>query len=378
MSKIERHYNDLKKELQDGRVLVIYGPRRVGKTTLVQGFLDNLKTEKILRTTGEDLATIEALSSQSIEKLKDFAGSYEYIFIDEAQMIPKVGLGLKMLIDALPDCKIIATGSSSFDLTYKLGEPLTGRQNKLILFPIAVSELIATFGEHQVKNDLSDFLTFGMYPEIRSIDGRNDKIARLKELVEAYLLRDVLQFAEVRNQLAVRRLLTALAYQIGSTVSLNELATVVQVDVKTVQRYLDLLEQSFVIYALGGYSRNLRSEMVQKRKYYFYDVGVRNALIGDFNDPFVRGDIGGLFENFVVIERLKQRKYGELFYANDYFWKNESNQEVDLVEDYDGALHGIEIKWNPKARVAPNRLAKVYPRASMEVVNRDNVVDFLV
>jgi predicted AAA+ superfamily ATPase len=376
---IKRKWDDLSSVMSTGQVMVIYGPRRVGKTTLVEEYLKRLGTEaSILRTTGEDSATIEALGSQSIKKLKDFAGTYEYLFIDEAQAVPKVGLGLKMLIDALPDRKIIATGSSSFDLGNKLGEPLTGRQRRLTLFPIALGELLDTFGRHEVKSDLMDYLVFGMYPEVRSIDGRDNKIIRLKSLVESYLLKDILQFGDIKNPLAIRRLLTHLAYQVGSLVSLNELASNLQIDIKTVQRYLDLLEQSFVIYPLGGYRRNLRSEMIQKRKYYFFDVGIRNALIGDFNDPLVRGDSGGLFENFVVIERLKYRTYGSLFYANDYFWRDQSGPEIDLIEDYDGRLHGCEIKWNPKAKAKlPAKFAEHYPNSEFTVINRDNLLDHL-
>jgi predicted AAA+ superfamily ATPase len=379
-SYIKRKWDDLSAVMFAGQVTVIYGPRRVGKTTLVEEYLKRLDTGvSILRTTGEDSATIEALSSQSIEKLKDFAGTYEYLFIDEAQAIPKVGLGLKMLIDMLPNRKIIATGSSSFDLGNKLGEPLTGRQRRLTLFPTALGELIDTFGRHEVKNDLMDYLVFGMYPEIRSIDGRDNKIIYLKSLVESYLLKDILQFGDIKNPLAIRRLLTHLAYQIGSLVSLNELASNLQIDVKTVQRYLDLLEQSFVIYPLGGYRRNLRSEMIQKRKYYFYDVGIRNALIGDFNDPLVRGDIGGLFENFVIIERLKYRTYGSLFYANDYLWRDQSGPEIDLIEDYDGTLHGFEIKWNPTAKAKlPTKFSNHYQNSEFAVITRDNLLDYLV
>jgi predicted AAA+ superfamily ATPase len=375
---IKRRYDDLSKQIKRDKITVIYGPRQVGKTTLVNRYLDSRAGKSILKTTGEDRVTIDALSSQSVEKLKDFAGTYDYIFIDEAQAIPGVGLGLKMLIDTAPKSKIIVTGSSSFDLTYKLGEPLTGRQNKLILYPISIGELEKTYGRQAVKNDLADYLTFGMYPEIRATDGRNNKIRQLNTLVESYLLRDVLQIADVKNPLAVRRLLVALAYQIGSLVSLNELASTVQIDVKTVQRYLDILAQSFVIYPLGGYSRNLRSEMVQKRKYYFYDVGIRNAVIGDFNDPMIRGDIGGLFENFVVMERVKYRAYGELFYANDYFWRSDSEQEIDLIEDYDGILHGYEIKWSPTAKVKkPTAFVKNYPNGTIEFVNRDNLSKFV-
>ncbi|MDR2524189.1 MAG: ATP-binding protein [Candidatus Nomurabacteria bacterium] len=376
---IKRRYDNLEKHIIHGKITVIYGPRQIGKTTLVDNYLDGLKNRQIYRTTGEDRTTIEALSSQSVEKLKDFAGTYDYIFVDEAQAIPGVGLGLKMLIDALPDKKIIVTGSSSFDLTYKLGEPLTGRQNKLILYPVSLGELEKTFGRNAVKGDLADYLTFGMYPEIRAIDGRNNKIRRLDSLVESYLLRDILQIVAVKNPLAIRRLLTALAYQIGSLVSLNELASIVQIDVKTVQRYIDLLTQSFVIYPLGGYSRNLRNEMVQKRKYYFYDVGIRNAIIGDFNDPMIRGDIGGLFENFVVMERAKYRAYGELFYANDFFWRNDVGQEIDLVEDHDGVLHGLEIKWNPNAKFkTPTIFTENYPNSTIDLITRDNLLKFLV
>jgi predicted AAA+ superfamily ATPase len=378
-SYIKRKWDDLSAVMSAGRVTVIYGSRQVGKTTLVEEYLKRLGTGvPILRTTGEDSATIEALSSQSIEKLKDFAGTYEYLFIDEAQAVPKVGLGLKMLVDMLPDRKIIATGSSSFDLGNKLGEPLTGRQRRLTLFPIALGELIDTCGRHKVKQGLPDYLVFGMYPEIRSIDGRDNKIGYLKSLVESYLLKDILQFGDVKNPLVIRRLLTHLAYQVGSLVSLNELASNLQIDVKTVQRYLDLLEQGFVIYPLGGYRRNLRSEMTQKRKYYFYDVGIRNALIGDFNDPSVRGDIGGLFENFVIIERLKYRAYGSLFYANDYFWRDQSGPEIDLVEDYDGILHGFEIKWNPAAKAKlPTKFSEHYPNNEFSAITRDNLLDYL-
>ncbi|GHU63132.1 ATPase [Spirochaetia bacterium] len=373
-----RHYGDLRPLMLPKRVLVLYGPRRVGKTTLVDRYLDSMGANThILRASGDNLSELTLLSSQESRHLLDWASGYDTIFIDEAQRIPNIGLGLKILIDTRPELTIIATGSASFDLAGKLGEPLTGRQVPVTLYPLSLGELRNTMNDFEIRRNLDDFLIFGMYPEIRTAASGDQKRTILNELVNAYLLKDVLELERIKKPKTLINLLSLIALQTGSEVSLNELSNKLGVDMKTVARYLDLLEQCFVLYNLRGFSRNLRNEVIKKSKYYFYDTGVRNAVIQNYNPLAIRNDTGALWENFMVIERLKRRSYSGL-YARDYFWRTWEQQEIDLLEDYDGRLHAYEFKWSPKkAAKIPAVFKEAYPDSDYAAVTPENFLEWV-
>jgi predicted AAA+ superfamily ATPase len=373
-----RAYEDLRNVMLPKRVTVFHGPRRVGKTTLINRFLYSLgPSSRIRRATGDNLSEIALLSSQEARLLLDWASGYDTVFIDEAQRIPNIGLSLKILIDARPELTIIATGSSSFDLAGKLGEPLTGRQLPIKLYPLSVGELRRTLNDFEIKQNLEDLLIFGMYPEVRTAASTAQKRIILNELIDGYALKDILELERIKKPRTLSNLLSLIALQVGSEVSLNELSGKLMIDMKTVERYLDLLEKSFVLYNLRGFSRNLRSEVTRKSKYYFYDTGVRNAVIQNYNPLTLRNDAGALWENFMVMERLKARSYGGLF-AHDYFWRTWEQKEIDLLEDYGGRLHAIEFKWSPKkAAKIPAVFKEAYPDSSFDVVSPDNFLEWV-
>lgn len=372
-----RDYEPLETHLQPGKVLVVYGPRRVGKTTLLQNYL-NQTGFKYKLDSGDNLQTQQLLSSKDFRQILPYVEGYELLAIDEAQNIPNIGMGLKILVDQLPGLRVIVTGSSSFELAGQVGEPLTGRKRTLTLFPLAQSELLSACNRHELREKLADFLIFGTYPEVVQAASRQSRIETLTEIANSYLLKDILAFDRVKNSRTLLDLLKLLAFQVGHQVSLGELGTQVHVDVKTIQRYLDLLEKSFVITRLGGFSRNLRQEVTSKAKYFFLDNGIRNAVIAQFNGLDQRNDIGVLWENFMVVERLKHRTYSGL-YANVYFWRTYDQQEVDLVEERDGRLFGYEFKWSQtKPSSAPKKWAETYPEASFSVIHPDNYQDLVL
>jgi hypothetical protein len=372
----DRIYKNLEEEFRKNRVLILYGPRRTGKTTLLTNYLKQCGKNYRLET-GENIRVREILESMDISVLKEFAEEYDIVAIDEAQLIPEIGNALKLLIDQVPDTKFIATGSSSFELTQKLGEPLTGRKRTLLLYPLSQKELKATFTRSELKEKLEEFLLFGTYPEVLSARTKGEKIEIVRELADSYLLKDVLALDKIRSSKTLVHLLKLLAFQIGSQVSLNELAGQLSVDVKTVGRYLDLLEKSFVIKKISGFSRNLRNEIANKAKYFFIDNGVRNAVISQFNQLNERDDQGMLFENFLVSERIKKLTY-ESFYGNIYFWRTYDGQEIDLVEEKDGQINGYEMKWGSKTPKIPKDWLTYYPKAGFEVITRENYLDFLL
>jgi len=372
---IKRYYN-LKKLIKPSKVLVIYGPRRVGKTTLLNSFLSETKLKYKLDS-GDNIKVQQILSSQDFSQIKEYADGYELIAIDEAQQIPNIGMALKILVDQLPKLRIIATGSSSFDLSQKIGEPLTGRKKTLILFPLSQSELLDIYNKFELKEKLEDFLIFGSYPEIITAKTRKEKMDLLNELFSSYLLKDVFSLERIRGSKQLIDLLKLIAFQLGNEVSLNELAKQVRLDVKTVARYLDILEKAFVLKRIGGFSRNLRKEISSKAKYYFYDNGVRNAIISQFNSLTNRDDIGPLFENFVVMERMKDNAYQKRF-GSSYFWRTYDGQEIDLIEERSGKLYGFEIKWSPKAKTKiPKDWLKKGEDAEYKVINNKNYLDFI-
>lgn len=361
--------------LKKGKVSILYGPRRVGKTELIKKLISTQK-DNVYSGTGDDLELREILSSQRLSRIKSLFGSYKVLFIDEAQRIPDVGFALKLLVDNFSEMIIIATGSSSFDLSNQLGEPLTGRNITHILFPVSVFELYQQFGGMQILDMLEDLIIFGGYPETLKMELHKEKSEYLLSLRDSYLFKDILELENIRNPSKLTDLLKLLAFQIGQEVSLNELANNVGIAKQSVGRYLDLLEKSFIIKKVGGFSRNLRKEVVKTNRYYFWDNGIRNALINNFNPLDQRNDKGMLWENFLFIERLKTKKYKRIF-SNDYFWRTYDQQEIDLVEERDGNLFGYEFKLSPRKTKAPKTWTKTYPKAEFQVVSKDNFLEFL-
>lgn len=372
-----RAYEPLEAYLKPNKALVLYGPRRVGKTTLLQNYLKSTPYKYKLDS-GDNLRVQQILSSQDFDQILGYAEGYELIAIDEAQNIPNVGMALKIIVDQIPGIRVFVTGSSSFELSGQVGEPLTGRKTTLTLYPLAQMELLSAYNRFELRESLARFLIFGSYPEVVQAATRQERIEILLEIAHSYLLKDILVFDRIRSARTLLDLLKLLAFQVGSEVSHSELGAQLGVDVKTIQRYLDLLEKTFVLYRLNGFSRNLRQEVTRKAKYYFVDNGIRNALIAQFNDFDQRNDQGALWENFMVMERLKYRQYRSI-YGNAYFWRTYQGQEVDLVEERDGDLHGFEFKFNPKARVSlPSSWRKTYPDASFQAVTPDNYQNFVL
>ncbi|OGH10651.1 MAG: hypothetical protein A2857_01860 [Candidatus Levybacteria bacterium RIFCSPHIGHO2_01_FULL_36_15] len=375
---LPRYYSNFEKYIQPGKALIIYGPRRVGKTTLVNQFLSKT-TWKYKLDSGDNIRVQQILGSQDFSQILPYVEGYDLLVIDEAQNIPNIGMGLKILVDQVPSLRTIATGSSSFELSGQIGEPLTGRKQTLCLYPIAQLELLSSkYNEFEIKEKLSGFLIFGSYPEVLLEKLLDKKIQVLEELVNSYLLKDILTLENVKSSKTLLSILRLLAFQVGSQVSLNEIANAVNIDVKTVQRYLDLLEKAFVIKSVTGFSRNLRSEITSKAKYYFLDNGIRNGLILQFNPLDLRADIGQLWENFIFTERLKYRSYKNL-YANTYFWRTYNQQEIDIIEEREGKIFAYECKWSEKRKTtAPKEWKTSYPDASFSVITPKNYLEFIV
>ncbi len=359
-----------------GKVIVLYGPRQVGKTTLVRALESSLR----MRTrfvNADEIIYREALGSQNRQRLDELLGDAELFIIDEAQRVPDIGLNLKILIDAHPECTILATGSASFDLANKISEPLTGRKLTFNLYPVSYNEVSQAFGRLESRRDLERWLIWGGYPAIVTTAQPEMRGKLLGELVGAYLYRDILEMDSVRRADKIVDLLRLLAFQIGQEVSLAELAASLAVNRTTVERYLDLLEKVFVIYRVGGFSRNLRKEVTKNSRYYFYDNGVRNSLINNFNSLALRNDVGQLWENYLMIERRKANAYRGRA-ANAYFWRTYDQKEIDLIEERNGKLYGYEFKWRGKMLKASQRdFLDAYPRSEVITVNPDDFDEFL-
>ena len=353
------------------RALVIYGPRRVGKTTLLKSYLSAQKDKKILYVVGDDFRIRELFTKEVRDELLDFARPYDIVAIDEAQQVPSIGLGAKMIIDAFPEKQLILTGSSSFDLSSKIGEPLTGRHFTLTLLPIAQREISGS--RFEIKNNLNNFLIYGAYPEVLSAETKDEKTRILNELVSSYLYKDILALDKIKSPDLLRDITRCLAFQVGNEVSLNEIANTVKSDVKTVGRYIDVLEKMFVIKKIRGFSRNLRNEISKKAKYYFLDNGIRNAVIGQFGEIEERNDIGALWENFVFMELYKKSVIGE---SQDqyYFWRTHTGKEIDIIREREGKLTAIECKWSSAAK-EPSLWRETYPESAFLAINRENYLD---
>jgi len=373
---IPRHYDELERFLEPGKVLVIYGPRQVGKTTLIRQYLKKAPWRARVET-GEDVRLQELFAIGRIDRLLEFVTGFELLVIDEAQKVAGIGAGLKMIVDASPGLRVIATGSSSFELAGQVGEPLTGRKRTLTLYPVAQLELAKLYNRHDLRERLEESILFGGYPEVVSAASRVEKTRILHELTSSYLLKDVLALENIRNSRTIFDLLRLIALQIGAEVSLSELGTQIGVNYKTVDRYLDVLEKSFILYRLQGMGNNPRTDLRKKNKYYFFDTGIRNALLSNLNPLELRSDTGALWENFLCIERMKRQSYREQ-YANFRFWRNTAQQEVDLVEERDGKLAGYEFKWGTRGARPPKAWIGTVPDATFTVVDRENYLDFVL
>lgn len=373
---LKRAYEPLDHYLKPNKALVVYGPRRVGKTTLLQNFLKQTKLKYKLDS-GDNIRIQQLFSSSDLKKILAYAEGYELIAIDEAQNIPDIGKALKIVVDQIPGIKVIATGSSSFELAGQVGEPLTGRKKTLILYPMSQYELAFNYNKFELTDKLEEFLIFGLYPEVVKSEKRIEKIDVITEIADSYLLKDILSFERVKSSRLILDLLKLLSFQVGNEVSFSELATILGADVKTIQRYIDLLEKAFVIIKLSGFSRNLRNEITNKNKYYFLDNGIRNAVIAQFNDLEQRNDIGALWENFIFNERLKYRSYLPI-YSNYYFWRTYEGYEIDLVEEREGKLFGFEFKWSKLKKTKPPKNWKItYPESEFKIIHKDNYHEFV-
>ena len=368
----------IRQAITPGKVLVLYGPRQVGKTTLVQDLLLTLPLRSKY-INADELMYREALASQNRQRLGEVLGESELLVIDEAQRVPEIGLNLKILVDNFPTARIIATGSASFELASKISEPLTGRKLTFNLYPVSYAEIRQTLGVLETRSQLERWLIWGGYPAVVTTEDPILRSRILDELVGSYLYRDILSMDGVRKSAKIVDLLRLLAYQVGQEVSMAELSSSLAINHQTVVRYLDLLEKVFVIFRVGGFSRNLRKEITKNARYYFYDNGVRNSLIRNFNNLELRNDVGQLWENFLIVERLKANLHAGRS-VNSYFWRTYDQKEIDCVEEYGGGLHGYEFKWQERElRTATRReFLETYPGSQLSVIHRENFEGFII
>jgi uncharacterized protein len=330
--------------LNGGKVIVLLGPRQVGKTTLINKILDNSET---LILDGDDIVVRNTLKNINTEELKILIGNYKNVFIDESQRIENIGLAAKIIVDKLKGVQLFLSGSSSFDINEKIKEPLTGREWTFELYPISYKEWENHFGLLHAKQGLDNRLIYGYYPDI--INHPEDQAELLKELAESYLFKDILSYANIRNSGAILKLTQALAYQVGSEISYNEISRLIGIDAKTVVNYIDILEKSYVVFRLNSFSKNERNEIKKGVKIYFYDNGVRNSIINSFQNISNRNDVGPLWENFLISERIKQLSY-EKKSIKSYFWRTTQHQEIDYIEVIDDQYFAYEFKWNPSKK----------------------------
>lgn len=371
---IERElFETIQKNLFKHKVILLFGARQTGKTTLLKKLIG--KKESVLWLNGDESDVRLMLQNQSSTSLKALIGNHKTVIIDEAQRIDEIGLTIKLVHDNYPDIKIIATGSSAFELRNKTNEPLTGRKLEYKLYPFSTKELINYHGILNESRLLQHRLIYGYYPDI--VNNQGEEIDLLKNLADSYLFKDILMLDGIKKPEKLMKLLQALALQVGSQVSYNELGGLVGLDSKTIERYIDLLEQSFVIFKLNSFSRNLRNELKFSRKIYFYDNGIRNAVINHFLPIPIRQDVGALWENYLIAERMKRNNYDKK-YSNTYFWRTKAQQEIDYLEENNGNLSAYEFKWNHKKN---HKITKTftanYPEAEIHIITPDNYLDFV-
>lgn len=367
--------NLILKKLQPNKVVILYGARRVGKTMLVKEILANVN-EPILRLNGDDIHVHDKLSIRSIENYKQILGTYKLLYIDEAQKIPEIGLKLKLMIDEIEGLRIIISGSSSFDIHKNAGEPLTGRKYTFTLYTLSENEYTQIENNMNKMDKVRERLVFGNYPELLHLPDRQDKVDYLNEMISSYLLKDILVYEHIKNSQKIFNLLRLIAFQIGGEVSLQELGIQLGISKNTVEKYLDLLSKVFILNKVEGFSRNLRKEITKNSRWYFLDNGIRNAIIANFNPLQARNDIGALWENYMISERLKYQEYRRIS-SNNYFWRTYEQQEIDWVEERDGSLFGYEFKWKEEKVKIPTQWKSAYPDASFELININNFSEWL-
>lgn len=357
-------------KINGGKAIVVIGARQVGKTTLLK---EILKDKDYLFLDADDPSIRNLLQSPTTEQIRTFLGDYNYVFIDEAQRVPGIGLTLKIITDQFKKVQLFVSGSSSFELGNELNEPLTGRKWEYELFPVSWEEYENNIGFIKSEQQLENRLLYGLYPEV--INNQGNERETLKNLVNSYLYRDILAFSDIRKPEVLEKLLQALALQLGSEVNYNELSGLIGINKTTVQKYIEILEKGYVVFRLNSFSRNLRNEIKQNRKIYFYDNGIRNMIIGNFSQLDLRVDKGALWENFLVSERRKQNLYKDTF-AKMYFWRTKQQQEIDFVEECNGKIVGFEFKWHNKKIKFPQNFIEAY-HADLQIVNRDNFRGFV-
>jgi uncharacterized protein len=362
-------------DLKPGHVTALFGARRTGKTMIMESIRDQLDGKRVLLLNGEDYDVAAILSSQRQEVLKSLVAGYDFLFIDEAQSIQGIGKNLKLLVDTQRETGVFVTGSASFDLRSQIGEPLTGRSRFFHLYPLSISEVSGGFAEAAQKLPL--LLVYGAYPQVYQEENLIQKRAVLEGIKNGYLLKDVLQLSNIKDGQFVMNLLRLLAFQVGNDISYQEMARNLGSTVKTIQRYLDILEKTYIIFRLYGFSRNLRKEISKSPRVYFWDNGIRNAIISNLNPLETREDTGKLWENFCISERIKRQTYGEK-YSSFFFWRTYDQQEIDLIEETAAQLHAYEFKWGNREVSPPKAFAENYPEASFQTITRLNFSRFLL
>ena len=369
--KIEDKIYDV---LNQKKAVILKGARQTGKTTFLHQLFD--KKNDVLWLSGDEADVQSVLDNITSARWRAIIGQNKTLIIDEAQYIENIGIKLKLITDQLPNIRLIATGSSSFDLANKINEPLTGRKREMMLFPLSLAEMSNHHGLLDERRLLSHRMVFGCYPEVVSNFGKEKDI--LKELINSYLYKDILKWERIRKPDKIVKLLQALAFQVGQLVSYNELGQICGIDSKTIEQYIVLLEQTYIIFRLCAFSRNLRNELKNSRKIYFCDNGLRNALISNFNPVELRNDVGVLWENFMISERIKKLNYDDLW-VNNWFLRTQQQQEIDYIEEGDGKISAFEFKWNPEAKAKKVKsFLEAYPNSSLKVIHRNNYEDFLL
>lgn len=367
--------SSLKKRLFKGKALLLFGARQTGKSTLAESLLAGYGLD-VLTINGDDADVREVLSNTTAARLRTIIGSKRIILIDEAQRIENIGLTLKLITDQIKDVQVIATGSSSFELSGHVSEPLTGRKYEFMLYPLSFGEMVKHHGLLEEKRQLEHRMIYGYYPEIVTHPGEEKE--RLKLLASSYLYKDLLVLEQIKKPALLEKLLNALALQIGNEVSYTEIGQLIGSDRKTVEKYIDLLEKAFVIFQLPAFSKNVRNEIKKGKKVYFYDCGIRNAIINNFKPLSTRTDIGALWENFMIAERMKYLHYTENE-TKHYFWRTFQQQEIDLIEETDDGLSAIELKWNKNAKAKiPHTFINNYPGSKAVIITPQNMEEFVL
>ena len=378
METVKRILQDkISNRIAPGKAVLIFGARRVGKTVMMRQIVDGYPGRTMMLN-GEDYDTLALLENRTMANYRHVLEGIDLLAIDEAQNIPQIGSILKLIVDELPGVSVLASGSSSFDLLNKTGEPLVGRSTQFVLTPFSQREIAQTETALETRQNLEARLIYGSYPEVDRLRPRDScqHLGYLRDIVGAYLLKDILAIDGLKNSSKMRDLLRLIAFQLGSEVSYEELGKQLGMSKTTVEKYLDLLEKVFVVYRLGAYSRNLRKEVAKAGKWYFYDNGIRNAIIGAFSPLAIRQDVGALWENYIIGERRKAN-FNEGLHKEFYFWRTYDKQEIDLIEENTDNLTALEFKWGNKMPNAPKVFQEAYPHAEFHVVNRDNYLEFV-